>query len=254
MRVRAAQRVAPEHPRHDQVARVRELALHLRRRVDARDELADACRPAAVRRRLRHARGRRPHGVEDLRVAGAAAEVARERLADLVVGRVRDAPQQVGGRDDEPGRAEAALHGARVDERLLHRVQLARRRPAPRPSSPRGRRPAPRARGTRRRASPSRSTEHEPHSPCSHAFFDPGKPSFSRSAKSSDSPSQQSACCSSPLMRQVDPHRQHPLQRALGEHAQRVPAVALGAAHVVDRRGGGGDVLRERRRPRRAAR
>jgi hypothetical protein len=40
MRVRRAQRVAPEHARHDQVARVGELALHLRRRVEPRDELA----------------------------------------------------------------------------------------------------------------------------------------------------------------------------------------------------------------------
>ncbi len=41
VRVRAAQRVAPEHPRDDQVARVGKLALHLRRRVDPRNELAD---------------------------------------------------------------------------------------------------------------------------------------------------------------------------------------------------------------------
>ena len=79
-----------------------------------------------MRDRLRHrARRRGAHGVEDLRVPGAAAEVAGERLADLVVRRMRAAPQEVGGRDDEPRRAEAALHGARVDERLLHRVQVA---------------------------------------------------------------------------------------------------------------------------------
>ena len=41
VRVRAPQRVAPEHPRHDQVARVCELTLDLRRRVDPRDELTD---------------------------------------------------------------------------------------------------------------------------------------------------------------------------------------------------------------------
>ena len=33
------------------------------------------------------------------------------------------AVEQVGGRDDEARRAEAALHGAGLDERLLHRVQ-----------------------------------------------------------------------------------------------------------------------------------
>ena len=55
--VRRAQRVPPQHPRHDQVARVCELALDLRRRVCARDELADL--PDLQRARggcLRHAR------------------------------------------------------------------------------------------------------------------------------------------------------------------------------------------------------
>ena len=40
--VRAAQRVAPEHPGRGEVARVRELARHLRRRVVPQDALADA--------------------------------------------------------------------------------------------------------------------------------------------------------------------------------------------------------------------
>src|SRR5581483_6084134 len=44
---------------------------------------------------------------------------------DLVVGRARHAREQVAGRHHEPGRAEAALDGARLDERLLHRVELA---------------------------------------------------------------------------------------------------------------------------------
>ena len=46
---------------------------------------------------------------------------------------------------------------------------------------------------------PSRRTEHEPHSPCSQAFFEPGRPSRSRSAKSRLSPSQTSASRCSPL-------------------------------------------------------
>src|SRR5207237_9158533 len=61
-------------------------------------------------------------GVEDLRVARAAAEVAGERLANLVLRRVGVLLEQCGGGDDETRRAEAALHGAGVDERLLHRV------------------------------------------------------------------------------------------------------------------------------------
>ena len=81
---------------------------------------------AAVRRRAT-AHGPRPRGqpdrVEDLHVAGAAAEVARQRLADLVVARLRAVLEQVGRRDDEARRAEAALHRARLDERLLHAVQ-----------------------------------------------------------------------------------------------------------------------------------
>ena len=63
------------------------------------------------------------HGVEDLLVPGAAAEVPGERLADLVVRRVRDAPEEIGRGDDEARRAEAALHRAGVGERLLHRVE-----------------------------------------------------------------------------------------------------------------------------------
>ena len=42
VRVRAAERVAPEHPGGEEVARVGELAGHLRDRVDALDALADA--------------------------------------------------------------------------------------------------------------------------------------------------------------------------------------------------------------------
>src|SRR5438445_5991141 len=53
-----------------------------------------------------------PHGVEDLCVPRAAAEVAGQRLADLVVARIRVLAQQVRRCDDEARRAEAALHGA----------------------------------------------------------------------------------------------------------------------------------------------
>ena len=45
VRVRAAHRVAPEHPRRVQVARVRELALDLRRAVGTPDALADPAEP-----------------------------------------------------------------------------------------------------------------------------------------------------------------------------------------------------------------
>ena len=88
-------------------------------RSPTRPRWSSACCSAVVLTR----RGRQSDGVEDLGVAGAAAEVAGELLADDVVARVRDALEQRRGRDDEAGRAEAALHGARVDERLLDPVQ-----------------------------------------------------------------------------------------------------------------------------------
>ena len=67
---------------------------------------------------------RQPHRVEDLLVARAAAQVAGQRLADLRVRGRRLARQQVVRRDDQPRRAEPALHRAGLQERLLHRVQL----------------------------------------------------------------------------------------------------------------------------------
>ena len=124
-------RVAPEHPGGLEVARVGELAGHLRHGVGASD--ASPTRPersvvVAVVLIDRPPADR----VEDLLVAGAAAEVAGERLADLVVASgsgCASSRSAVG--DDEPGRAEAALHGAGVDERLLHRVQRAVAAPSP---------------------------------------------------------------------------------------------------------------------------
>src|SRR4051794_31812108 len=53
-----------------------------------------------------------PNRVEDLLVAGAAAEVARESLADLVIRRARRVIEQVDGGDDQARRAEPALHGS----------------------------------------------------------------------------------------------------------------------------------------------
>src|SRR4051794_13685796 len=75
--------------------------------------------------RALHPLGGEPYGVDDLLVARAAAEVAGERLADLRVARARIARQQVVRGDDQPRRAEAALHAAGLDERALPLVQLA---------------------------------------------------------------------------------------------------------------------------------
>ena len=67
------------------------------------------------------------HGLDDPAVAGAAADVAGQLLADLDArsGCGVAVEQGVGGHD-QPGRAEPALHGAGVDERLLHVGRRAR--------------------------------------------------------------------------------------------------------------------------------
>src|SRR5829696_3274230 len=64
-------------------------------------------------------------GLDDVHVARAAAQVAGDPLADLVLGRIGVLLQQVGGLHDHAGGAEAALEAVLVPERLLERVQLA---------------------------------------------------------------------------------------------------------------------------------
>src|SRR5216684_2204163 len=61
--------------------------------------------------------------VEDLLVAGTAAQVPGEGLADLGVGGLRNPAQQVIRGDDQARRAETTLHRASVDVRLLHGIQ-----------------------------------------------------------------------------------------------------------------------------------
>src|SRR4051812_35792227 len=63
-------------------------------------------------------------GLEDFHVAGAAAEIAGEAVADVGLGRLRRSIEQVDGGDDHARRADAALRAAAGDERLLHGVQL----------------------------------------------------------------------------------------------------------------------------------
>ena len=259
VRVRAADRVAPEHPGRPEVARVGELAGRLRacRRRAGRPRRSGRPRAAGApwsRPRSRAAPSRHPHPgwgrvrsprhptstisrpgsrVRHGRVpipyrflhgrgrralasvahapppAGPRRRSSRSRCSGRGCrtaprgsrprsGSAR-APEQVGGRDDEAGRAEAALDGARLDERLLHAVQ--RRRSPARPSTVTTSWPSACAASTRHAQTsvPSSSTEHEPHSPCSHAFFEPGRPSRSRSAKSRLSPGQTSASRGSPL-------------------------------------------------------
>src|SRR2546425_3203282 len=60
----------------------------------------------------------------DLDVAGAAAEVAGQRVLDLVTGGVRVGGQQGFGRQQKRGGTVAALCGAEIGEGLLQRMQL----------------------------------------------------------------------------------------------------------------------------------
>src|SRR2546422_1167677 len=72
-----------------------------------------------------HARRRQLHRLIDLDVAGAAAEVAGERVLDFVSGRPGIGFEERFGSEQKGGRAVAALRGAQVGERLLQGMQLA---------------------------------------------------------------------------------------------------------------------------------
>src|ERR671936_740406 len=70
-------------------------------------------------------------GLDDVLVAGAAAEVALEPAPDLVLGQpVAVRSEEFDAGHDHPRRAEAALEGVALPERLLQRMQLAAPREA----------------------------------------------------------------------------------------------------------------------------
>src|SRR5213592_3953564 len=69
---------------------------------------------------------RRPlHRVDDVLVAGAAADVPRDGPADLLLARVGVLLQQRGGHQQHRRGAEAALQAVLLLEALLHGVELA---------------------------------------------------------------------------------------------------------------------------------
>src|SRR6478752_7145438 len=70
-------------------------------------------------------RGRPQDGLDDVLVAGAATQVARQTEPDLVLGRVGVRVQQRTRGHHHPRRAEAALEPVLLLEALLHRVELA---------------------------------------------------------------------------------------------------------------------------------
>src|SRR6186713_53094 len=69
--------------------------------------------------------GRELDGLDDVDVAGAAAEVPRDGLADLELAGLAVLLQQRAGGEHHARSAEAALQAVFLPEALLHRVQLA---------------------------------------------------------------------------------------------------------------------------------
>src|SRR5882672_4121287 len=65
------------------------------------------------------------HRLDDFGIRRAAAEIPGQVMAYLVFAGIRMLVQELPRHQHEPGGAEAALEGARLDERLLHRIQLA---------------------------------------------------------------------------------------------------------------------------------
>src|SRR5207244_5687673 len=91
--------------------------------VDAHSDL----RPG-VRARRRGASGYVEHRLDDLAVAGAAAEDAAEGVEHHRLGRPCFARQEVACRHQHARRADAALRGAVAMKGTLQRIQLALRR------------------------------------------------------------------------------------------------------------------------------
>ena len=65
-----------------------------------------------------------PAGVDDRRITGAAAQIARQPAAHRRLVEFLAILQQSGHRDHKTGRAEPALRAVAVDHRLLHRARL----------------------------------------------------------------------------------------------------------------------------------
>ena len=127
--VGAPERVPPEHPGRLEVARVGELALHLRRAVGPGDAIPDPAGDRGRRRRAHDAAACRTaskilaYPVQRQRLPESASRISSSEGAGFASSRSTVATTR-------PGRAEPALHRSRLDERLLHAVQpFVRRQP-----------------------------------------------------------------------------------------------------------------------------
>src|SRR5215470_5393418 len=65
------------------------------------------------------------HGLHDVLISGATADVAFEPVTDRVLARLRIVLQKIGGAHDHSGRAEAALKPVALTKCFLHRSELA---------------------------------------------------------------------------------------------------------------------------------
>src|SRR5215469_6182932 len=75
--------------------------------------------------------GGQQNAIDDALVASAPADVAGQRVADLLLVGVRMVPEERGGLHDHARRAEPALEAMRIPHRLLQRAQPPTRLPFP---------------------------------------------------------------------------------------------------------------------------
>ena len=135
---RAAQQREVQHPRQHDVVEVLPLAADEPVVLPALDAVAEASDDRRLRCVSRHETVsfvgsvvrapfiRRPlHGLDDVHVPGAAADVAGDGPPDVVLGGVGLAVEQRGGRQHHSGGAEAALQAVFLFETGLDRMQLA---------------------------------------------------------------------------------------------------------------------------------
>ena len=195
--VRAPDRPTPEHPGRAEIARERELAGDFRHGVGAprgRNGGAASQRPRRAAHRLAATRTASRifwYPVQRHRLPESASRISSSVGSDVRRRRSAAATTNPGVQKPHctaPASANASWTGWRAPS-------------AASPSTVTTSCPSACAASTRHEqtSSPSRRTEHEPHSPCSQAFFDPGSASRSRSVVRRLSPAQTSVSWRSPF-------------------------------------------------------
>ena len=132
MGVRRAQYLDMKHPGHRHVAGIFQPAGYFARRIDAPNVFADdvASFGFVLQQRSRRKRAilhvaRQLNRIEDLLIAGAAADVAAQPLLDLLTVCERICAQRSGRSHDHAGNAVTALAGARFVKGLLQDAEFA---------------------------------------------------------------------------------------------------------------------------------